>query len=174
MQTSTSPLTRVYRLHRQYTSTPDSPISTNTPQEAEEATEAHSEVGDLATGVAWEEPSPGETTGTVLRLHVDAVAHGPTEQERNARPQAKSATTVGNSDISQKYADITQTIKIMKRLQSNTLKQKNSLQTTSKVSTPPPTISPMSKRKPPSNASRLQPESTIFKVKTQNILDPCG
>ena len=94
-------------------------------------------MGDLATGAAWEEPSPGETTGTVLILHVDAAAHGPTGQERNARPQAKSATTVRNSDISQKYADISQTIKIMKRLQSNTLKQKNSLQTTSKVSTPP-------------------------------------
>ena len=33
MQTSTSTLTRVYRLHRQYTSTPDSPIPTNMPQD---------------------------------------------------------------------------------------------------------------------------------------------
>ena len=71
---------------------------------AEGATEARSEVEGLATGVAWEEPNPRETTGTVPRLHVDTVAHGPTGQERNARPQAKSATTVGNSDISQKYA----------------------------------------------------------------------
>ena len=122
--------------------------------------------------MAWEEPGPGETTDTVPRLHVDTAAHGPTGQERNAGPQAKNATTVANSDISQKYADITQTIKMMKRLQSNTLKQKSSLQTTFRVSTPPPTMSPMSKQKPPSNASRLQPESTIFKVKTQNILDP--
>ena len=71
--------------------------------------------------MAWEEPSPRETTGTVLRLHVDTVAHGPTGQERTARPQAKSATTVGDLDISQKYADKAQTIKIVKRLQSNTL-----------------------------------------------------
>ena len=124
--------------------------------------------------MAWEEPGPRETTGTVLRLHVDTVAHGPTGQKRNAKPQAKSATTVGNSDISQKYADITQTIKIMKRLQLSTLKQKNSLQTISRVNTPPHTMSPTSKQKPPSNASRLQPESTIFKVKTQNILDLYG
>ena len=32
MQAGTSPLTRVYRLHRQYASTQDSPISTNVPQ----------------------------------------------------------------------------------------------------------------------------------------------
>ena len=51
-------------------------------------------MGDPAIGVAWEEPGPRETTSTVLRLHVDAVAHGPTGQRRNAKPQAKSATTV--------------------------------------------------------------------------------
>ena len=39
--------------------------------------EAHSEVGDPVIGAAWEEPIPGGTTGTVLRLHVDTVAHGP-------------------------------------------------------------------------------------------------
>ena len=33
MQTSTSTPTRVYRLYRQYTSTPDNPISTNAPQD---------------------------------------------------------------------------------------------------------------------------------------------
>ena len=77
-------------------------------------------MGDPATGVAWEEPTPGETTGIVLRLHVDTVAHGPTDQERNARLWAKSVTTVADSDIFQKYAGKDQTIKIMKRLQSNT------------------------------------------------------
>ena len=91
----------------------------------EGVTEAHSEVGGQATGVAWEEPDPGETTDTVPRLHADIVAHGPTGQEKNARPQAKSATTVGDLDISQKYADKAQTIKIVKRLQSNTLTWRN-------------------------------------------------
>ena len=119
-QTSTSPLTRVYRLHRQYTNTSDNPISTSVhPGQisgAEGATEAHSEVGDPATGAAWEEPTPRETTGTVLRLHVDTVAHGPTEQEKNARPWTKSATIVGDLDIFQKYVDKDQTIKPVKRL----------------------------------------------------------
>ena len=46
---------------------------------AEEATEAHSEVGDPATGVAHEEPSPRETTDTVLRLYAITAALGPTE-----------------------------------------------------------------------------------------------
>ena len=141
---------------------------------AEEATEAYSEVGDPATGAAWEEPTPRETTDTVLRLHADTVAHGPTGQEKNARPQTKSATTVEDLDIFQKYADKDQTIKIVKRLQSNTLTWRNSPQTTSRVSTPPPILSPMSKQKSPSNVSRLQPESIIFKVKTQNILDLYG
>ena len=124
--------------------------------------------------MAWEEPGPGETTDTVLRLHVDTVAHGPTGQEMNTRSQAKSATTVGDLDISQKYADKAQTIKIMKRLQSNTLTWRNSPQTTFRVNTPPPTMSPMSKQKLPSNASRLQPESITFKVKTQNTLGLYG
>ena len=65
-------------------------------------------------------PAPRETTSTVLRLHVGTVAHGPTDQERNAGLWAKSATTVVDSDIFQKYAGKGQTIKIMKRLQSNT------------------------------------------------------
>ena len=82
--------------------------------------EAHSEAGDPATGVAWEEPTPRETTDIVLRLHADTVAHDPTDQENNARLWAKGVTTVGDSDIFQKYADKGQTIKIMKRLQSNT------------------------------------------------------
>ena len=69
---------------------------------------------------AWEEPVPRETTDIVLRLHAATVAHGPTEQERNARLWAKSAITVVDLDISQKYAGKGQTIKIMKRLQSNT------------------------------------------------------
>ena len=86
---------------------------------AGEATEAPTEVGDPATEAAWEEPAPGETIGTVLRLHV-ATAVGPTKQERNARPQAKSATTVVDLDISQKCVDRDQTTKTVKRLQSNT------------------------------------------------------
>ena len=72
---------------------------------------------DPATGVAWEEPTPGETTGTVPRLHVGTAAHGPTDQEKNARPWAKSVTIVGDSDTSQKYADKGWTINIVKRLQ---------------------------------------------------------
>ena len=76
--------------------------------------------GDPATGAAWEEPTPGETTDIVLRLHVATAAHGPTKQERNARLWAKSAITVVDLGISQKYAGKVQTIKIMKRLQSNT------------------------------------------------------
>ena len=48
---------------------------------------------------------PRETTGTVPRLHVDTAAHGPTGQEKNARPQTKSATIVGDLDIFQKYVD---------------------------------------------------------------------
>ena len=63
---------------------------------------------------------PRETTGIVLRLHVGTVAHGPTDQERNARLWAKNVTTVGDSDISQKYAGKGQTFKIVKRLQSST------------------------------------------------------
>ena len=108
------------------------------------AIEAHSEVGGQATGAAWEESGPRETTDTVLTLHVGTVAHGPTGQEKNARPQAKSAT-VGDLGISEKYTDKGQTIKIVKRLQSNTLIQRKSPQTTSRESTPPLTLSPMSK-----------------------------
>ena len=77
-------------------------------------------MGDPATGVAWEEPTPRETTGIVPRLHAATAAHGPTEQERNARLWAKSVITVVDLDISQKYAGKGQTIKTMKRLQSNT------------------------------------------------------
>ena len=66
------------------------------------------------------------------------------------------------------------TIKIVKRLQSNTLTWKNSPQTTFRVSTQPPTMSLMSRQKHPSNASRLQPEYTTSKVKTQNTLDLYG
>ena len=98
------------------------------------------------------------------------VAHGPTEQEKNARPQTKNATTVGDLDISQKYVDKDQTIKIVKRLQSNTLTWRNNPQTTFRVST----LSLMSKQKPQSSVSRLQLESTTFKTKTQNISDPNG
>ena len=58
--------------------------------------------------------------GIVQRLHVVTVAHGPTKQGKNARLWAKSATTVVNSDIFQKYAGKGQTIKIVKRLKSNT------------------------------------------------------
>ena len=71
---------------------------------------------DPATGAAWEEPTPRETTDIVPRLHADTVAHGPTGQEKNARPQTKNATIVGDLDIFQKYADKDQTIKIVKRL----------------------------------------------------------
>ena len=70
--------------------------------------------------VACEGLAPGETTDIVLRLHVATAAHGPTEQGRNARLWAKSATTVVGSDIFQKYVGRGQTIKIVKRLQSNT------------------------------------------------------
>ena len=87
---------------------------------AGEATEAPTEAGDPATEAAWEEPTPGETIGTVPRLHVATAAHGPTKQEKNARPQAKSATTVVDLDISQKCVDRDQTTKTVKRLQSNT------------------------------------------------------
>ena len=87
---------------------------------AEEAIEAPSEVGDPATEAAWEEPTPGETTDIVPRLHAATAAHGPTEQGRNARLWAKSALTVVDLDIFQKYAGRDQTIKIVKRLQSNT------------------------------------------------------
>ena len=63
---------------------------------------------------------PGETTDIVPRLHAATAAHGPTEQGRNARLWAKSAITVVDLDIFQKYAGRDQTIKIVKRLQSNT------------------------------------------------------
>ena len=86
---------------------------------AEKATEAPSEVGDPATEVAWEEPTHGETTDIVPRLHVATVGHGPTEQGRNARLWAKSAITVVDLDISQKCVGRDQTTKTVKRLQSN-------------------------------------------------------
>ena len=117
---------------------------------------------------------PRETTGIVPRLHVDTVAHGPTDQERNAELWDRSATTVVDSDTFQKYAGKGQTIKIMKRLQSNTLTQRNSHQTTFRVSTPSLISSPMSKQKPQSNALRLQPEFTTFRTETQNTSDPFG
>ena len=117
---------------------------------------------------------PGETTYIVLRLHVDTVAHGPTRQERSAKPQTRNVTTVGNLDTFQRYADKGQTIIIVKRLQSNTLTLRNSPQTTFRVNIPPHTTSPMNKRKTQSNASRLQPKSTTFKTKTQNTSDPYG
>ena len=59
-------------------------------------------------------------------------------------------------------------------LQSNTLTQRNSSQTTFRVSTPPHTLSPMSKQKPQSSVSRLQLESITSKTRTQNISDPYG
>ena len=76
--------------------------------------------GDPATEVAWEEPTPRETTDIVPRLHVATAAHGPTEQGRNARLWAKSAITVVDLDIFQKCVGRDQTTKIVKRLQSNT------------------------------------------------------
>ena len=51
-----------------------------------EDTEGPTEVGEPAKGVAWEEPSPRETTGIVLRLHVATAAHGPTKLEKTAKP----------------------------------------------------------------------------------------
>ena len=131
-------------------------------------------MGDPATGMAWEEPSSGETTSIVLRLHADIVAHGPTDQERSAELWTRSATTVVDLDIFQKYAGKDQTIKIMKKLQSNTMTRRNSHQTTFRVSTPPLISSPMSKQKPQSNALRLQPEFTTFRTETQNTSDPSG
>ena len=74
-------------------------------------------MADTTTEVAWEEPDPRETSDTVPRLHVNTVAHGPTNQERSARPHIRNVTAVENLDISQKCAGTTQTIKIMKRLQ---------------------------------------------------------
>ena len=68
---------------------------------AREDTEGPTEAGDPARGVAWEEPGPRETTDIVPRLHVATVAHGPTEQEKNAEPQAKSASIVVKLDIFQ-------------------------------------------------------------------------
>ena len=76
--------------------------------------------GRPATEVAWEGPTPGETTDIVPRLHAATAAHGPTEQGKNARLWAKSAITVVDLDTSQKYVGRGQTIKIVKRLQSNT------------------------------------------------------
>ena len=87
---------------------------------AEEATEAPTGAGDPATDAAWEGLTPRETTDIVLRLHVATVAPGPTEQGKNARLWVKNAITVVDLDISQKYAGRAQTIKIVKRLQSNT------------------------------------------------------
>ena len=87
---------------------------------AEEATETPTGAGDPATEVACEGLMPRETTDIVLRLHVATAAPGPTEQGKNARLWAKSAITVVDLDISQKYAGRGQTIKIVKRLQSNT------------------------------------------------------
>ena len=72
---------------------------------AGEDTEGHREAADPATGVAQEDLGPRETTGTVPRLHVATVAHGPTEQEKNAELQAKSACTVVDLDTSQKCAN---------------------------------------------------------------------
>ena len=51
--------------------------------------------GDPATGVAWEEPAPRETTSTVLRLHAGTVAHGPTDQERNAEAVGQECHNCG-------------------------------------------------------------------------------
>ena len=51
---------------------------------AGEDTEDPTEVVETATGVAQE--GPGETTGTVLRLHAVTVAHGPTKLGKTARP----------------------------------------------------------------------------------------
>ena len=73
--------------------------------EEREATEGHSEAVDPAKGVAWGIPAPGETTDTVLRLHVATVAHGPTEQEKSVKPQDRSAYTVVKLDILPKYVD---------------------------------------------------------------------
>ena len=119
-QTSASPLTRVYRLHRQYTNTSDNPISTSMPQDkfqGQRWPQRPTQRRDIQLqGRHGRNLPPRETTGTVLRLHVDTVAHGPTKQEKNARPQTKNATVVGDLGISQKYADKDQTIKIVKRL----------------------------------------------------------
>ena len=54
-------------------------------------------MGDPATGTAWEEPTPRETTGIVPRLHVVTVAHGPTDQERNVRLWARNCGRLRHS-----------------------------------------------------------------------------
>ena len=142
---------------------------------AEGATEAHSEVGDPATGAAWEEPTPRETTGTVLRLHVGTVAHGPTKQEKNARPQTKNATIVEDLDIFSKVCRQRSDYQISEKTVIKHIDTwRNSPQTTFRVSTPPHTLSPMSKQKPQSSVSRLKLESITFKARTQNISDPYG
>ena len=122
LQTSTSPLTRVHRLHRQYTHTPNNWISTSMPQDKFQGQRR------LQRPLQRQETQPQGQHGrclpleklqsTVLRLHAGTTAHGPTDQERNAELWARSATTVADSDIFQQYAGKGQTIKIMKRLQS--------------------------------------------------------
>ena len=85
---------------------------------AEEATEAHSEVADTTTEVAWEEPDPGKTSDTVPETACEYCGSWPHKSgEECARPHIKNVTAVENLDISQKCAGTTQTTKIMKRLQ---------------------------------------------------------
>ena len=75
------------------------------PGQASEAGEdtGPTEAAEPAREVAQEDP--GETTGTVPRLHAATVANGPTKLERIAKPQAKSAHTVVDSGTSLKCVD---------------------------------------------------------------------
>ena len=78
-------------------------------------------------------PGPREkTTGTVLRLCVHNVAQGPTHSRRNAGLSTKNATIVGDLDTLQRCVDKIQTIEPA-RLRSTTQTQRNSLQTTLRV-----------------------------------------
>ena len=177
MQTSTRPLTRVYRLHRQYTNTSDNPISTSMPQD-----KFQGQRGPQRPTQRWEIQLQGGMGGThpwrdyrhsteTTCGYCGSWPHRTGEECKASDQECYNCRRLGHFP---KCVDKDQTIKIVKRLQSNTLTWRKSPQTTFKVSTPPHTLSPVSKRKPQSSVSRLQPESIIFKARTQNISDPYG
>ena len=89
----------------------------HTPGQASGAGEVtdSTETAEPATEVA--QGDPGETKGTVLRLHAVTVANGPTKLERIAKLQAKSAHTVVDLDISLKCVDKDYIINRVTRLQ---------------------------------------------------------
>ena len=94
------PSTRICRVHRQYINTQNSPVSTPVRQvkvQGQRSLQRPTQ-GQQTWPQRW--LSPGETSDTVLRLHISTVAHGPTNQERNAKPHIKSVTAIENLDIS--------------------------------------------------------------------------